>query len=397
MYCGGALPEPTAPTPTPANVPEDIDALVRQAMTLGTTHKLQAAMVAHRAESGGPEDEAPVEAMGSDELLDALVEAARSAQEAHRNNDERRRDEALLHVESLVRDWGPIGPTVTAPKAVPPTPEVSLPRYRRSFALVLEGPGDGGLAPVIANAIEVDGVTARMIAIARQPRIVLRSEEPGRLQGMAESLRDRMGIAAAVVAPDLLTAPGPAELLVGFAHGPETAVVHDWTVDLTNANPQSKMTESPFLAVPGEVLMMKARAVRGGGRLKHLREGKTSTATERRITVLDLHTPSGIVRLVEGVTDLTDSPAASEGTFRSSMRLMLEEWEAAGVKVLEARTVSPSGQAVGNRVEEGGACLTTSWPEWEEYSRSCRVLFSDLDSALQSPAEDSDLQQGDPR
>lgn len=397
MYCGGELPEPTAPAPTATEVPDDIDALVRQAMTLGTTHKLKAAMAAHHAEpKDEPTEESP-EPVDPAARLDALVEAATAARDRHRSGDVKERDEALLRVQSMVRDWGPVTPIAAKSTGVTKEPDVVLPKYRRPFALVVDGPDDGEQAPAIAAAIGVDGVTARMIAIARQPRIVLRSEEQARLQGMAEALRERTGIAATVIGPDSLIAAGPAVLLVGFSHGPETVVVRDWTGDLSDTSPRDKMTESPFLAVPGEVLMMKARAVRGGGRLKHLREGKTAAATERRITVLDLHTESGIVRLVEGVTDLTDAPASSEGTFRASMRGMLEDWTAAGVKVLEARTVSPSGHAVGSRVEEGGGRLTTSWPEWEEHSRACRALFSDLDSAHQSRAEDSGLLPEDHR
>ena len=141
---------------------------------------------------------------------------------------------------------------------------------------------------------------------------------------------------------------------------------------------------------------MKARAVRGGGRLKHLREGRTTPSSERRLVVVDLHLPGGIVRMVEGATDLSDAPAAVEGSFRTSIRGMLDDWAASGVRVLESRTVAPSGHAVGSRTDEDGGQVTTSWPEWEEHSRSCRALFIDRDSVPQLPAEALDSRGIDP-
>ena len=59
IYCGGALPDPSVPPPAQAAIPDDIDQLVRQAMTLGTTHKLQEAMLAHQQAVVDEEPEEP--------------------------------------------------------------------------------------------------------------------------------------------------------------------------------------------------------------------------------------------------------------------------------------------------------------------------------------------------
>ena len=385
MYCGGALPEPTAPPPNAVALPDDIDALVRQAMTLGTTHKLQAAMVAHNSElEEASEAEPGEEAKEPLVTLRELMDAAARAHDAHENNDPAARDSALAEVRTRLTEWGPV--LAEAPKP-PQAPDVLLPRTRRPFALVLEGLNDANRGHAIAATLNVDGVTARMIALAKQPRVVLRSDTPDRLEALATALRSELNVAAAVVEPGAMVAVGPASLLVGFEHGPETIAVHDWTAEPPESGRREQVKEAPLLVVPGEVMVMKARAVRGGGRLKHLREGRTTPSSERRVAVVDLHLLDGIVRMVEGATDLSDAPAAVEGSFRSSIRRMMDDWAAAGVRVLESRTVTPSGHAVGSRTGEDGGQVTTSWPEWEEHTRSCRALFIDRDSVPQLPEE----------
>ena len=112
--------------------------------------------------------------------------------------------------------------------------------------------------------------------------------------------------------------------------------------------------------------------------------------------MVDLHLSGGIVRMMEGATDLSDAPAVVEGSFRSSIRGMMDDWAAAGIRVLESRTVTPSGHAVGSRTDEDGGQVTTSWPEWEEHSRSCRALFIDRDSVPQLPEAALDSHRIDP-
>lgn len=394
MYCGGPLPEPTAPPPNAVALPDDIDALVRQAMTLGTTHKLQAAMVAHNSEpQETPEADLGDEANDPLAILQTLMAAAERAHDAHSGNDPSARDAALAEVQACLAEWGPVLAEVPKP---PPAPDVLLPRYRRPFGLVLEGLNDAERGEAIAATLNVDGVTARMIALAKQPRVVLRAETADRLEDRAAAIRSTLNVAAAVVDPASMVAIGPAVLLVGFEHGPETIAVPDWTAEPPESGRRAKLTEAPLLVVPGEVMVMKARAVRGGGRLKHLREGRTTPSSERRLAVVDLHLSGGIVRMMEGATDLSDAPAVVEGSFRSSIRGMMDDWAAAGIRVLESRTVTPSGHAVGSRTDEDGGQVTTSWPEWEEHSRSCRALFIDRDSVPQLPEAALDSHRIDP-
>jgi hypothetical protein len=388
MYCGGALPEPTVSPPVQTAIPDDIDQLVRQAMTLGTTHKLQEAMLAHQQE---PVEEVCEEAsLDRGELLEALATEAELARCAHEDDRTDERDAALLRVRGLLDDWGPIVSPEQSSVPSPVAPEVLLPRYRRRHALVLDGLDDVERAQAIVDAIGVDGVTARMIAIARQPRIALRSDNLERLEGMAATLTSQLGLAAAVVDPVSLRAFGPAALLTGFTHGPETSMVADWAVEQPEPGLREKMLEAPLLVVPGEVVLLRYRAVRSSGRLKHLRDGRMSPSSERRLAVIDLHTESGIVRMLEGATDVTEAPGAVEDSFRNTLRNMVDAWASDGVRVLEARTVNPGGQGPLQAADEEGGQMMTSWPEWEEHSRSCRSLFISPDSTLREPEEDCD-------
>ena len=395
MYCGGALPEPTVQAPAEVVLPDDIDQLVRQAMTMGTTHKLQEAMVAHQS-AAETEPEAEVE-VDRRALLDRLVSEAERARDAHESARDEDRDASLRQVRALLAEWGPLGLPEAAPIASTAKPEVLLPKYRRAHALVLDGPDDVGRAQEIVDAIGVDGVTARMIAIAKHPRIVLRSERSVQLEHMATVLRSKLSMTAVVVDADALRLFGPAVLLADFSHGPETVCVNDWTSEAPPSGVRELMSETPVLVVPGEVVLMRSRAVRGGGRLKHLRDGRMTPASERRLAVLDMHTPSGIVRMLEGTTDVSAAPGSVEGSFRSTLRNMMDTWESEGVQVLDARTVNPSGQGGADRIGEDGGQLTTSWPEWEEHTRACRALFIGPGSVPPTRAADCDSRSSGPQ
>ena len=67
------------------------------------------------------------------------------------------------------------------------------------YSLVLDCPGDAMRAPVLARALEIDGVTARMLAVSRYPRVALRSADPEPLRRLCERYRAAIGKGAAVV------------------------------------------------------------------------------------------------------------------------------------------------------------------------------------------------------
>ena len=308
LYCGGALPEPTVAPPSRAepNLPPDIDQLVKQAMTLGTTYKLREAMKSHNEAPPQPV-ETPAE-RDPMEILETIREAASEAIDAFESESEVEVNTALGRIHEALSQWGPIGDLKTA-EPTEDEPVICLPKVRRTFGLVVEGVGDVERHTDFVDALGMDGATARMLAIARQPRVAMRGDNRERLEDMALRLRSQAGVSATVIDHTQLRAMGPAWLLHGFESGPMLVPIHDWAQAFDTPSVASggrPMTEAPLLVVPGEVVVMKYRASRGGGRLKHLREGKMQAASELRLALVDLHTEDGIVRILEGHTNLNN-------------------------------------------------------------------------------------------
>ena len=381
MYCGHALPDPVGEAPSEPDLPADIDQLVRQAMSLGTTANLSRALKAHQEESKGQAEPvegetAPVEPIDQGDLLRRLEQQVAKAIEAHQHGHERDLATALVQARHVLDQCDVPEPSDASVPVESPT--IMLPKVRRTFALIMDGLGDVDRHTQLVEALGLDAVTARMLAIARQPRVAMRSDDRERLGAMASTLRDDLGIPAAVADRERLMEVGPARLLSSFANGALALTIPDWLGDLhsmVKSGEGEPVHEPPLLIVPGELVIMRYRPVRGGGRLKHLREGKLEAASEQRLAVVDLHLEGSILRILEGVTDLSDAPGAIPDGFRRSLRILNEQWTEQGIRMLEARTCSPAMDSAHTRVEEHGGRLASGWPEWEEHSRSARLLF----------------------
>ena len=72
MYCGGQLPQGVPESEEQRSLPTDLDQLFRQAMSLGTTHRLESALRAHQHTS-----EAPLSTK-SDAIEDPVVTMSRT-------------------------------------------------------------------------------------------------------------------------------------------------------------------------------------------------------------------------------------------------------------------------------------------------------------------------------
>ena len=353
-------------------MPEDLDQLVRQAMSLGTTAHIEKAFAAQaevQLSEPVPDEELPSRGV----LLQRLVTAAQEAARADSAGEESALATALADARSALSAL-PVGTVQSEP--LPPSPVVMLPKVRRRFSLVVEGVGDVEVHESFVTHLRLDAVTSRMIARARQPRIALRSDEEDDLRERAKALVSESQIRAVVINSSDLTEIGPARLLTSFESGPEFIDVHDWTADLhalMERNPSTSMNQVPSLIVPGELVFQRYRAASGGGRLKHLREGKLDSGRQVRLQVVDLHLQDGIVRIFEGATDLAHAPGASEDGFHRTLAQMLEAWANQGCPVLTSRTLEPTGPE--GQVDELGGVLAHPWPQWEEHSRSSRVLY----------------------
>ena len=261
----------------------------------------------------------------------------------------------------------------------------SLPRHRQPYLLVAEGPADVSRAPKVAEALGVDGVTARLVAVSRHPRVALRHEDAAKLAVLAQRLREHVGLAAVVVArAQLQSVEAPAAVLAG-SPGRRLLVSRAlaWLLPPEpGLNPSlrgdalSLLADAVRVVVPGEVVLRSYRAGRG---LAHGRRDEVvmRAAGERRLQLVDLHGPGLFLRVVEGLTDMAGLPGYDPNSALRSARGFVEAvgdlWPAARVE--GPRSCLPGDAPTAEeRLGKGDHVEATGWSEWEEHTRCCRFL-----------------------
>jgi len=413
MYCGTEMPSP-APA-SAAAMPEDLDALVRQALSTGRADKVRRALEArptvpvspepvavpaHRLEplppaapeaattpaAGGtpPEGDAGV-------VLDALAANAARARAAYRSGDPDAALRILTEVDSGLRDARiALGAGARTPPEVPvdvsPTPapapaapRVELPPYRHPWMLVVEGAGDASRARTLAEAMGVDLTTATQVALSPSPRVALRGAERLALDRKAGRIQAIAGLRAAVVTHDDLRALPDVQTVLRAGGVRRVSVTDDpaWRGDEPPPPPEVEQlcdTSGVVVAVPGDVVVRRYRLGLDGGRG---RGQAVRVAGESRVSVLDLHGPACFVRIVQGVTDLKGMPGHDGQSTLRSMRGLVERlwqwWPRA--QALAPRTARPGDTPSLEEVSAQPDGLALSgWAEWEEHSRLARIL-----------------------
>lgn len=256
-------------------------------------------------------------------------------------------------------------PGRAAPAAMPHTP--SLPSRPHPWALVVDGIGDPGRGAAVAEALGVDRATARQIALGRTPRVARWGDQPAPLRAAAQMLRSQAGVGAMVVhnrslrkAPLAITVLGPGP---DPAHL-ETTVEAGWLEALSPSPPRRfERWDDVVLAVPGDVLVRRYRQGTRG----------PSPAGERRVRVVDLHSPTRCLRVVLGVTELRGLPGFVENSALKSLQQLATGLPWPGARALPARTTSTSKLPRPDAFQ-GGSAEVGAWPAWEEYTRLARAL-----------------------
>ena len=101
IYCGAALPQGAVASEEERSLPTDLDQLVRQAMTLGTTHRLESALRAHQQAPSTPssakqvDEEVASDVVSRTERLLEMQQACVDAVSADASEDEGALAEAL--------------------------------------------------------------------------------------------------------------------------------------------------------------------------------------------------------------------------------------------------------------------------------------------------------------
>jgi hypothetical protein len=360
------MPNPVArPLESERRAPENLDALVREAMRGGGVAKLRAAL--EQASEARPEpspsapegsDPLPVPApkprLPADDWRDRLTLATQrvvgSMTSAQQVADEEALRAALADAESAL----------SVAYALLGEPQATLPAIRMPWLLVLPPRGE---AEVIAEQLGVDLATARMLAGGRWPRVGLRGEHPdlGRVRAPDHVTVSREQLLAIPAALGVL---GPVDAAsVRTTDAWQVTEERIWLTDPQGGGLPARI-DDVRLVVPGEVDTRSTRAVPEESRWLRKRIVAAGAGTDRRVRVADLHTPTGIFRLVEGITRTQGLPGHDPTSARRSFTSLLNE--------LDRRF--PTAEILDDRVVTIGADGKSAWPQWEEHTRVCRLF-----------------------
>ncbi len=409
MYCGAELPEPTVAPPAPAprkELPKDLDKAFQRAMLHGDMRQLRQVLggvearpvveppVASPATRGTPpaplatadpepgdtqpalslESVEPAAALPSiDELYAALSQAVVRAGAWE--------DDPAAAVQALTQARAGIDQLVERLGEIEGPPELILPPFRQPWALVVEPPGSDEALPFVAEALGVDPATARQVAVMGHPRAALRSGDVADLEARAERYREGLGLRARVIDEAALRAQPAARLALALpAEGPwRSAPSASWEPESSALAKLVTRDDPPpalRLVVVGEVVITRYRELRG----RRKDDSRLSSHGDRRLRVLDLHHDGGVLRVVEGVTELSGweglDPRSSALAFRGLAEAMAQRWP--GLPITGRCLCRPTRQP---RARDDGRLEASGWPAFEEHSRACRLLYGLGDSA----------------
>lgn len=413
MYCGAAMPEPSAPPPEPSQrreLPKDLDKAFQRAMLHGDMRQLRdvlggaegstAPQPPARARSGRPlvrkptPDQAPAPAPAA---LDLPAEAVAPLPEAPAaapapppppTPDALYADlsQALVRAEGWADD--PAGAVavlrqardtmdvlIERLEAQEAPPELVLPPFRQPWALVVAPPGDAERLGEVAEALGVDLATARQVAVLGHPKAALRSADRGDLEGRALRYRQDLALPATVVDEAMLRGVAPARLVCALAaEGPwRSAISGAWEPDAgTLAGLDHRDDPSPALrlVVVGEVVITRFRELRG----RRKDDSRLSSHGDRRLGVIDLHHDDGVLRVVQGITQLSGwagiDPRSSALAFRGLPEALAARYP--DVPLTGRCVCRPTRRP---EARDDGRLEAAGWPAWEEHSRGCRLLY----------------------
>ncbi len=410
LYCGADLPSPSALPPAPAprkELPKDLDEAFQRAMLQGDMRQLREVLGAVEARptvfepseappavrapvglsaSSGPSalDSSveplalPAQASAPPELpvlpppsIDELyVQLSQAVVLAGSWEDDPR---AAAGVLSQARETLDLLVEQLGERESPPP--LVLPPFRQPYALVVDSPGDDARLREVAQALGVDLATARQVAVRGHPQAALRSADQAELEGLAARYREALGLPAVVLDEGLLRDLPSARLVLSLAaEGPwRWAVSSSWEPDtsaIAGLSVREVPPSAPRLVVVGEVVITRFREQRG----RRKDDGRLASHGDRRLRVLDLHHDDAVLRVVEGITQLSGWPTLDPRSTSLAFHGLSEALEARfpGVTVLGRRICQPTRQP---EARGDGRMEAAGWPAWEEHSRSCRALF----------------------
>lgn len=404
LYCGAVLPGGGAPASTKPALPSNLDELVAAAFRKGEITKLKQAIEESRRDGepaaegappipaptvGPPTGPRPVEPrpappteprpapvappVDPGPLLRQLAESSAALELSWRQGASIA--EGLDTIAALLSQLRALSP----PAELPP---VVLPPIRQEWALVLESPSGADAASALAEALELDLATARMLTPARAVRVVRRALGREELERFAARLRERMGLRATILSREALRKIAPPRFVLrlgaqrwSLADGPL------WELDperLAAVVGEEVAPGEVRFAVVGEVVTRRYRASAGGrGARKDL---KPELVAERRVGVVDLHGPGLFLRLVEAASDPSPHapPSPALPRFRAFIDGLAERFP--GIYVEARRVCRPMDTpTLREGAEHNEGVEVSGWPIFEEHTRMCRLHLLSAD------------------
>jgi hypothetical protein len=244
----------------------------------------------------------------------------------------------------------------------------------KPFLLVVDAGGGEEQVQALVQSLQLDGVTARLVARSNWWRVARGGESREPLEELAEDTRRATDLQVSVLAAtDLAQVPAPRGLMGATEDGLWSVTKPGWQGEEEEAVAVKLSLASFSLAVPGSIVIRRfrhrerrERSSRKMGTIQH--EGR-----QRRVGVLDLHGPDESLRLVSGVTNFSRLPGDFQGTGPRSFSLF-QSWLEQELEVLGRRICEPLRSAPGTQSEDNPSEFQiTGWPVWEEYSRICAL------------------------
>lgn len=248
--------------------------------------------------------------------------------------------------------------------------KIVLPPFRFQYLLAVEH-----AAPeTYVSGLGLDLPTARALSATGAPRVALRGDnrlelerrcQKGRALGLRAQVLDKEQLREAMVWL-VLSSPAAGKLAVtGEPLWEDPPDPGSWPPD------RVLRAEDFRLAIPGEVVSQRQKAGHQAARWERKRYTAAGSTQEQRASVLDIHSPMGILRFVEGITQFSGLPGEDPNSQRRSRQGFQELLQAGGLTVLPRRSCAPTGATT----EEDGSTTSSGWPIWEEHTRICRLFY----------------------
>ncbi len=251
--------------------------------------------------------------------------------------------------------------------------DVELAWGNKVVAFVMEGLGDLEQAASLSEALSISMVRARALAAAAYPSFAIWAEKKTDLEDSLRRYSAMFGRRSVIVSKALLLRQPSVQSCLGL-HG-RSFLICDQALWLRpqEAVMEERLNFTPQLAVIGmvEEVFYRYTTKKVSGRLgQKKRERVRIRSREERRGVIDLHGEGVCIRIVEGVSDFSSLPGYDASSERRSFKQLcglLSVWFS-GLTIEPVRmTKMKKEPAEGDR--------GTAWPDWETYSRACRLLY----------------------